>query len=515
MAPDPLPGGGERVARAALSRGGGGSGGGERGGDSLQPGGDDAFLMSEGGTGGGRRGSNSISGGHSIGGCSLGFTAGGGGSSGGGSVDGLPRRGGSGGGGPPRPGGRGGGSSPGAGGFFFSEYQENGADGDRREDASDSAFGVETTDCQVKRKITPTNRQFDGSNVQVDHSASTARRKRELIGTSDAEDVKTSHKYLKRNYKETVPSILNSDTAHSKALSVQRRLDLDDETIRPKVDPAYYEQFHELFVCPHDRSSTLGSLAIYAASNRNVDRASPAGASGFEEFVSPIDDTKLVLRRSVRIVQKLHEVDRSLEGRYDFSNFEVLKKKRILLNNISPGTLRRLRRSGSDADYSTFALEASHHFFPRGIPSEMRGWFRLLLEEAYAQECLIVNSIALKEGKKAIFHFNYLYGELLVLRTENPRAYKGIIEHMNACHRGWMRRAVKNTITRAILEHKGKESEADDEPQYEDDAKDLLRLCRNLIAHAFDNSIIKGLKLSYGDLLKILNSDNTTVGNNN
>ena len=119
-------------------------------------------------------------------------------------------------------------------------------------------------------------------------------------------------------------------------------------------------------------------------------------------FLSLVNDTRALIRRPVEILQLLREGDKSVRGNFDFSNFRVDTRKKVKL------------------DYEKFALQVHTHFLSRGMPTELKGWLRLLLEHSAEQEYLIVQSIALMEPMKAISHFLILYGKFSVLRKARP-----------------------------------------------------------------------------------------------
>ncbi|CAO2171566.1 unnamed protein product [Urochloa humidicola] len=269
------------------------------------------------------------------------------------------------------------------------------------------------------------------------------------------------------------------------ASSTKRKLELqfEDSTSRTFSELPYHQQFHDLFVCPCDLEIPLGTLAHYAANNRKIDYEIPAGDLRAKDFLSPTDDTRSVIANSAGILEQLHEYDRSLAGHYDFTNFAVYKRKRVKLSDIKPGSMERLKKSSSDADYSKFALQVHKHFFSNGIPSEVEGWFRLLLQDATSHEHLIVHSILLMEAMRATFYSVHIYGELKALEVNSCSDYKDVVNYLNERHCGWKARAKLNVFTREVLEHRDPKSGK--VAVYGDDAGELLRLCRNLVTHVF------------------------------
>ncbi|KAL6896665.1 hypothetical protein ACP4OV_007237 [Aristida adscensionis] len=228
----------------------------------------------------------------------------------------------------------------------------------------------------------------------------------------------------------------------------------------------YHQQFHDIFVCSLDLGGTLCTLADFPTFQRIFDRDIPMGSISGDSFIALVDDTRSIIGKSIGILQQLHEHDRSLVGNYDFTNLVVDRRKRVKLSNISAGALKRLKKRSSDDDYKTYALELYRNFFPGNIPEELKGWF-----------CL--------------------------LRTRR-KDYEKVVEELNKLHPNWKRRASLNVFTKETLEYKDPITEK--VTVYEDSAADLLRFCRNFIAHILGRvSRDRGCTIRYKDILTIIN----------
>jgi hypothetical protein len=300
----------------------------------------------------------------------------------------------------------------------------------------------------------------------------------------------------------------------SHSISVaKRRLDLQyeddgnvlqDSRSRVHSEMPYHYQFHDIFVCSHDLGIPLGTLAYYAANNRKIDLEIPAGDFHGQEFFSPTDDARVIIARSAGVLEQLHEYDRSLAGHYDFNNFMVYREKKVKLSDIKPGSMERLKKSNSDEDYSTFALQLHKHFFINNLPSELKGWFRLLLEDPTSHEHLITHSISLMEAAHAIYYFIYIYGELKALKQNCSSDYRNVVDYLNKRHSGWKARAKLNKFTKEVLEYRDPKTK--EVAVYGDDACELLRLCRNLITHILGKRLSMQLCLRHKHILAIINS---------
>ncbi|CAD6259774.1 unnamed protein product [Miscanthus lutarioriparius] len=198
-------------------------------------------------------------------------------------------------------------------------------------------------------------------------------------------------------------------------------------------------------------------------------------------------EIRLILRRSIRLIYKLHREGYSLEGSFGLRSFWVDDNLFVTLE-YKEEDRKNYSKQGARKDLQSFVkMVQSEIFGSQDMPSEIMRWLSLIQKGGTDYEYLISYDCALMEHNQILSTFMQLYSKLQTMKKSDYIGYKFVLDELKHFN-GWSGRDLHNQyFTETYLGRDKKKRKWRDRGRwkrsYGTDVMSLLRLIRNTFQH--------------------------------
>uniref|UniRef100_A0A0E0NFF6 Uncharacterized protein n=1 Tax=Oryza rufipogon TaxID=4529 RepID=A0A0E0NFF6_ORYRU len=244
------------------------------------------------------------------------------------------------------------------------------------------------------------------------------------------------------------------------------------------------------------KSSALATLVdTRRRRTRLTDTIIPPGCGRTRKYEITRMSTRLVLRRSVRSLYKLHSQSNSLAGRFSLRNFLISDEMTIEMDEFQADDLDPYTKANAEVDFYQYVKTIEELFESLPVPEDIHRWLSMIMRDPTAYQYLICYHYCLMEEHQMMHVFTSLYNKLLVLPTTDPAGYNFVLERLKIFS-GWSPMDLHNVYF--IETFYWKDPITGVPIIYGDDVLSLLRLVRNTYQH-FMSKVVEGRKLLFSE----------------
>ncbi|TVU15893.1 hypothetical protein EJB05_39436, partial [Eragrostis curvula] len=193
-------------------------------------------------------------------------------------------------------------------------------------------------------------------------------------------------------------------------------------------------------------------------------------------------ETRLILRRSLRSLYKLHKDGWCLGGSFSLRNFLIDDNLFISLQYRAEDR-REFNRKGARADFQRFArMVRKEMFSSEDMPDEIRRWLERIERAGMDYEYLLSYDCSLMEHNQVMSTFMQLYAKLLRMERSDYLGYQFVLDHLQHFS-GWSFEDLQNEFFTGTFWRRDPVTRNRGPAAYGSDVMSLLRLIRNTFQH--------------------------------
>jgi len=191
-------------------------------------------------------------------------------------------------------------------------------------------------------------------------------------------------------------------------------------------------------------------------------------------------ETRLLLRRSIRPLYKLHRDGYCLDGSFCLNNF-LIDENLLIALEYQPENRKKYSKERGCADFQRFVKMVQDDVFgAEDIPNEICDWLSLIQSAGTDYEYLVSYDSALMECNQVLSTFMQLYSKLIIMETSDYAGYKFVLKQLQP-FAGWDILDLHNE--HFIGTYWRRDPITGNRTRYGNDVRSLLRLIRNTFQH--------------------------------